>query len=138
MNLYEDESVNLYQYVANRIRELRTHYGGEGLSQEALGKALSVATNTVSRWETGTYKPDLGDLDKLARFFGVSILNFLPPEQSQVREPLNALLRAAKELPDEDILELQRYAEFRSARHVIESQANAPRSRPGRRRKESP
>ena len=64
--------MELTRYVAERIRELRTNYGGEGISQEALAKEIKIAANTVSRWETGAYRPSIEDLDLLSRFFGVS------------------------------------------------------------------
>ena len=112
-----EETLNLFAYVGQRIKELRKNYGkGEELSQEALASALKISTNTVSRWETATYRPSLEDLEKLARFFNVSILEFFPPEDTQKQEPLTALLRAAKQLKPEDVEELRRYAEFRRAR----------------------
>jgi transcriptional regulator with XRE-family HTH domain len=111
----------LIEHVAKRIREFRTSYGGgTGISQEALGKALGVASNTISRWETATYRPTIEDLERLARFFGKSILDFFPAEEIRTErgERIDALLRTAKQLDDEDVEELRRYAEFRRARHV--------------------
>ena len=105
-----------------------------GLSQEGLAKELKVATNTISRWETGTYKPDLKDLDSVARFFKVSIIEFLPKEMVPSNDPVNALLRAAKQLEPSDLEELQRYAEYRKAKHLLK---DATRSRPGRKRKDA-
>ena len=125
--------MNLCEYVANRIRELRTRSGGKGISQGVLAKAIGMTTNTISRWETGTYKPKLEDLDKLSRFLGVSLLEFFPPEQHTMNEPLSALLRAAKGLPDDDVLELKKYAEYRRARYRMGSE----RARPGRKRKQT-
>jgi len=29
----------------------------------------------ISRWETGVYQPDVEELEKLARFFGVPIID---------------------------------------------------------------
>jgi transcriptional regulator with XRE-family HTH domain len=106
-------------FIARRIRELRSAYGGKGLSQEALAKELDVATNTVSRWETGTYKPAVDDLENLARFFGVSILEFFPKEDNPITEQVSALLRAAQQLDNSDLEELRRYAEFRKARYRL-------------------
>lgn len=106
------------EFVASRIRQLRTTYGGQGVSQEALAKNLKVATNTVSRWETGVYKPDLSDLDKLARFFNTSILTFFPQDEAPVRKETEALMRAAEALPKEDVEELRRFAEFRRAQQI--------------------
>jgi transcriptional regulator with XRE-family HTH domain len=124
--------MNLFDYIANEIRELRTNYGGQGISQEALANALGVATNTVSRWETSTYHPSLEDLDKLARFFGESILVFFPAEPDRADDKVAALLRAARQLPPEDIDELRRYAEFRRARSLYEG---GEKPRAGRKKK---
>lgn len=109
---------DVLQQVAARIKELRTTYGETGLSQEALAKELGVAPNTVSRWETGAYKPDLKDLDKIARFFKQSILTFFPNESEPLKKETEALMRAAQALPASDIEELTRFAEFRRAQKI--------------------
>lgn len=125
--------MSLPEYVAKQIRECRANYGGgRGISQEALSEKLGVAANTISRWETGTYQPDLDDLERLARFLGVSILEFFPKEEVTTDDRVASLLRATKELDDEDIEEVQRYAEYRRARHFLE-QGKKPK--PGRKRK---
>jgi transcriptional regulator with XRE-family HTH domain len=113
--------MTLMEYVGQRIRDFRTSYGGgTGISQDALAKALGVATNTISRWETATYRPTIEDLEKLARFFSKSILEFFPRENVRTErdEKIDALLRTAQQLKDADVEELRRYAEFRRARHV--------------------
>lgn len=128
-------ATNVVGYVGERIRQLRTEYDhGKGLSQDALAKEVKVTANTVSRWETATYKPDLEDLERLARFFGVSILHFFPNEEPARDEQMKALLRTAKDLPKGEIEELRRYVEFRKARFLYTS---GSRPRPGRRAKRS-
>lgn len=126
--------MNLFEHVGERIRDLRQGYAGEGLSQAALAKMLGVAPNTVSRWETGNYKPTLEDLDKLARTLSVSILEFFPKDAHAAAggQRLGALLRAAEKLPDEDVEELRRYAEFRRARVMY---AGGKKPKAGRKRK---
>ncbi len=125
--------MDLFEFVGGRIRDLRLSYAnGKGLSQEALAEALDVATNTISRWETATYHPSLEDMDKLARFFGESILTFFPPEQRSANDKMMALLRTAKQLEPTDLEELRRYAEFRLARHFYRKKG---RPRPGRKKK---
>jgi transcriptional regulator with XRE-family HTH domain len=109
--------MDLFEHVGRRIRDLRGSFGGKGISQEELAEAINVTGNTISRWETATYHPSIQDLDKLARFFGVSILEFFPTEQTP-ESRVRALLRAARELPDDDLKELERYAEFRLARNL--------------------
>jgi transcriptional regulator with XRE-family HTH domain len=107
-------------YVGTRIREFRGAYGNAGISQDALAKEMGVATNTISRWETGTYEPTLNDLEKLARFFGKSIVQFFPHVEVQDTrsQKVDALLRAAESLQQDDLEELRRYAEFRRARSL--------------------
>lgn len=107
--------MDVIEHVAQRIKQLRLSYGGTGLSQEALAQQLGVATNTISRWETTAYKPSINDLEKLARFFQTSILTFFPEETNPVKKQTEALLRAAESLPQEDIEELRKFAEFRQA-----------------------
>jgi transcriptional regulator with XRE-family HTH domain len=113
---------SIRSYVANRIKELRESYGSTRLSQEALAAKLGVATNTISRWETGTYEPTLEDLDRLGRELGVSILEFFPTvkREDEKSKSVDALLRAAKNLDRRDLDELRKYAEFRRARKIYQ------------------
>ncbi len=124
--------MELLDHVAAQIRDLRVSYNsGEGLSQESLANHLKVAPNTISRWETGTYRPSLKDLERLSRFFGVSIMSFLPPEMidEEEDENLRALLRTARQLHPADVEELRKYAEFRRARGIYQGK---DRPKPGR------
>lgn len=116
---------NLYEQIGQKIRELRISYPKGSLSQDALALKLNVAANTVSRWETGTYKPTPEDLDKLARFFEVSIATFFPGLHTDSAR-VTALTSATGGLSDKDFDEVVRYAEFRKARRAMEK---AKRSR---------
>jgi transcriptional regulator with XRE-family HTH domain len=60
---------DIYKQIGKHIRELRSTLRGQGISQEELAQAVETTANTVSRWETATYKPSISDLEKLARFF---------------------------------------------------------------------
>ena len=124
--------MDLMDHIAARIRELRVSYNhGEGLSQEALAMQLKVAANTISRWETGAYRPSVKDVERIARFFGVSMMSFLPDElvDQEEDESLKALLRTARQLHPADLEELRKYAEFRRARAIYEGKT---RPKPGR------
>jgi transcriptional regulator with XRE-family HTH domain len=124
--------MDLLDHVAARIKELRVSYNsGEGLSQESLAAHLRVAPNTISRWETGAYRPSLKDLERISRFFGVSIMSFLPQElvDEDENENLKALLRTARQLHPADLEELRKYAEFRRARGIYQGKT---RPKPGR------
>ena len=116
-------SESVRAYVGKRIRELRASYGETGISQEALAAELKVATNTISRWETGVYEPTLNDLERLSRLLGVSIIQFFPQveEKDNRSQKVDALLRAAQALHHDDLDELQRYAEYRRARSLQKS-----------------
>ena len=124
--------MDLLDHVAAKIRDLRVSYNsGEGLSQESLAAHLKVAPNTISRWETGTYRPSLKDLERISRFFGVSIMSFFPSEMvdEDEDENLKALLRTARQLHPADLEELRKYAEFRRARGIFQGKT---RPQPGR------
>ena len=124
--------MDLLDHVAARIKDLRVSYNsGEGLSQDALAAHLKVASNTISRWETGTYRPSLKDLEKISRFFGVSMMSFFPEDMvdDDEDENLRALLRTARQLHPSDVEELRKYAEFRRARGIYQGKT---RPTPGR------
>jgi transcriptional regulator with XRE-family HTH domain len=124
--------MDLLDHIAARLRDLRVSYNsGEGLSQESLATQLKVAPNTISRWETGTYRPSVKDLEKISRFFGVSIISFFPDEivDEAEDENLKALLRTARQLHPADLEELRKYAEFRRARGMYQGKT---RPQPGR------
>lgn len=115
---------SMREYVARRIRELRTKHG---LSQEQLADEVGVGTNTISRWETGTYEPTLDDLDRLSRALNVSILDFFPrPEEGKAKNrSVKALLRAANKLHEKDLDELRRWAEYRLVRQMYKPKKKA-------------
>jgi len=124
--------MDLLDHLAARIRDLRINYNsGEGLSQESLAIHLKVSPNTISRWETGTYRPSVKDVERLSRFFGVSIISFFPSElvDAEEDEDLKALLRTARQLHPADLEELRKYAEFRRARGIYQGKT---RPKPGR------
>ncbi|HEV2174450.1 MAG TPA: helix-turn-helix transcriptional regulator, partial [Nitrospira sp.] len=92
---------DIYEQVGKQIRELRTTLRGKGISQEELAQAVKTTANTISRWESATYKPSISDLERLAQFFGVAITIFFP--QAQPRSRTNALLSATADLDDADL-----------------------------------
>lgn len=106
--------MSLIQHVGLQIRELRqTCGGGGGISQEQLAAEIGTTANTISRWESAIYKPGLEDLERIARYFKVPLASFFPGETPVAQEPMQALLRAAQGLENDDLEELRRYAEFR-------------------------
>jgi transcriptional regulator with XRE-family HTH domain len=109
----------VYEHISGKIRDLRRAYGGQGISQEVLAEKLKTNANTVSRWETGTYKPSAEELAHLAKFFGVPVAVFFP-DASGPDEKTQAFLAALGDLDDEDRDELVTYAQFRKAKRILE------------------
>ena len=78
--------------LGENIREARK---AAGLSQEALGEALGVVSQTVSKWERDESSPDAALLPSLAEALGVSLdalFDRTPPERA-VADALFRLLR---------------------------------------------
>lgn len=115
---------SIYEKIGQQIRELRTK---ASLSQEAFAKELDIPPNTLSRWETGKYKPTAENLDQIARFFGVSITIFFP-DQKMNDNRIQALTSAIGGLNEDDFQEVVRYAEFRRARIVLKKNSGKKNS----------
>jgi transcriptional regulator with XRE-family HTH domain len=104
----------IYSYIGQKIRQLRVTFRGNGISQEELAAEMKTTANTISRWETATYKPSIQDLERLGLFFSVPIGAFFPEPQPAAQ--INALLSATGDLDEDDLEEVTRYAQFRKAR----------------------
>lgn len=122
---------NVYAYIGRKIQSYRSQHG---MTQEELATKIGVTPNTISRWETATYKPQVADIDNLSRVFKIQIWSFLPSEIQPPTEQLEALLSATGDLPEEDLEELQRYADFIRARNAIKESGKRTR----RKRKKEP
>ena len=86
--------------LGQRIQELRK---AMGLSQEALGEALGVSRQAVSKWEGDNGIPELDKLIAMSRLFGVTVGELLgveapaqPAEETPEREEerLEAVLKS--------------------------------------------
>jgi transcriptional regulator with XRE-family HTH domain len=106
---------SIYKVIGEKIRELRT--SRPDLSQEKLATEVGTTANTISRWETAAYKPSIGDLEKLSRFFKVPLTVFFPQVDPDVK--LQALLSATGDLEQEDVDEIIRYAQYRKVRRHL-------------------
>jgi transcriptional regulator with XRE-family HTH domain len=102
--------MSLYEQIARRLKAERED---RNLSQHELADKLGVAANTVSRWETGTYKPKLDDLDKIATVLNLDITQLIPQNRTNATSSINRLVEIASMLRPEDIEEVERFAEFR-------------------------
>lgn len=66
--------------IGSFLRELRKE---KGLTQEQLAETLGVSNRSVSRWENGVNLPDFDLVIEIARYFSVSIEEFLDGEKKQ-------------------------------------------------------
>lgn len=74
----------------------------KGISQDALGEALGISRQSVSKWEQGNSTPDIDNIGKLAEFYGVSIDSIVKGEaQDQVQSEEEKKAEAINELIDE-------------------------------------
>lgn len=92
--------------LGQRIQDLRKQ---KGLSQEALGEALGVSRQAVSKWEGDNGIPELDTLIAMSRLFGVTIGQLLGveeagPEEAPAREEASAEAHRVEEI-------LRRYTE---------------------------
>jgi transcriptional regulator with XRE-family HTH domain len=77
------------QKIGLKIRSLRMN---RGLSQRDLAKDLNIANSTVSNWENGRRLPSIGELKRIAVYFGVSLSIFElddPILQQEKERPLH-------------------------------------------------
>lgn len=91
-----------------RLKELREQ---KGLSQDAFSKDIGVSQSTVGNWESGTRHPKMDVLEKIARYFDVSIDYLLGRSDESVlpqSDPtwINVLGRVAAGIPIEAIEEV--------------------------------
>lgn len=57
-------------YLAENISYLRKK---KSLTQEQLSDILLVTRSTISKWESGTYEPEMNSLKRLSEAFNISI-----------------------------------------------------------------
>ena len=103
--------------LGQRIQELRKQ---NGLSQEALGEALGVSRQAVSKWEGDNGIPELDTLIAMSRLFGIPVGELLGVEEPSAQTPpedTEARLEAI----------LQRYTQQQTAQTKKEPRRREPR-----------
>lgn len=100
----------------NRLKELRTK---AGLLQKDVANLLDVAVSTYSYWEKGTYDIDLDNLNRLAKYYGVTIDYILCHDEmptlkipEEYKDLQVAFYDGIKDLKQEDIDELVKFMEY--------------------------
>ncbi len=81
---------------------LRAHRKLRNLTLEDVAAGVGVKFNTVSGWETGKRKLDIGDLEKLASFYGVHpAVLLLAPEDGPKFEAMRRASQLAERMGPE-------------------------------------
>ena len=62
------------------LKELRKE---KSLTQEQVAEKLGVSSRTISRWETGTYMPDISMLVDIAEMYDVDVREIIDGERKQ-------------------------------------------------------
>lgn len=78
----------------DRLKELRK---GKNLTQEEIGEICQVAKQTISNWENNITQPPFEIVNKLAKYFGVSVeylLNFNQDDLDKIERLKQALKEA--------------------------------------------
>lgn len=60
------------------LKELRKN---KGLTQEQIAERFNTSSRTISRWETGTYMPDISMLVEIAEFYDVDVREIIDGER---------------------------------------------------------
>ena len=101
--------------IGERITALRR---GRNLSQEALGEALGVSRQAISKWEADTSLPEVDKLVALSRMFGVTVGELLGVEEGRADAP--------QAEPDELTEQQIRMVEEIAARYIEAIPQSAP------------
>ena len=85
---------NIYKRIGRALSLLREK---KGWKQEYLGSLVSESVFTISRWENGSRKPKIEDLEKLATAFGIEISEFFIEDlETSSSKPIGILNRLSK------------------------------------------
>lgn len=96
---------------ASRLRALRKE---RGLTLQQLAKHFGMSHSTLSKYETGSRKPDMEMLKKLSDFFGVSVDYLIGESPVRDKEETVILNKSMNmpELPPEAYKELEDFIEY--------------------------
>ncbi len=101
--------------IGKKLKEAREYLG---LSQEEAANHLDIPRSAISLLESGQRKVDLIELKKLAALYQRPVSFFVGTEEyglPRISE-VEVLQRAAKDLSEQDIQEVLKFAEFLKAR----------------------
>ena len=87
--------------IGNFLKELRKE---NSLTQEQVAEKLGVSSRTISRWETGTYMPDISMLVVIAEMYDVDVREVIDGERN--KENMNSEIKeVAVKMADYSMME---------------------------------
>ncbi len=97
------------EFIGNHLRYLRRMHG---LTQEGIGRELSVAPQQIQKYEKGTNRLSAAKLYLLAEVFKMPIESFYPGQQEpEGQKPfshqLSRILRIINSIPEEHHIEIE-------------------------------
>lgn len=96
-----------YQHVGSRIRQLRLSAKGQPINQAQLARELGVKQNTISRWESGSFRPTMLDAQAIAQFFNVPVGSlYLDDEDRSLTGRVKTVLQELSERDNFEMLML--------------------------------
>ena len=101
----------LYEHVAERLKTLRSQYNnGEGISQKALAQLLGISQQSYASYESAQNRITLEMLNKIARFYKLSVSYFLNAPQSSAAAEL--MEYDAKSFTEDELKEILTFVRF--------------------------
>lgn len=103
----------------NTLKKFRKE---RGFTQQEVADYLNVGRSSYTKYESAVHIPDIYVLDKLATLFNVTIDELVGrcvPEQKEDnsgKQALFQLVEKLRQLPPEDIKEIESYVEFKHAK----------------------
>lgn len=88
--------MELNENLKNNLIKLRKD---RTVTQEVLAAALDISVQAVSKWETGTSMPDIMQLPRIAKFYGVTI-DYLFYNEGNEKNIVN------EELPNDNVIRI--------------------------------
>lgn len=96
---------------AEKLKELRKEHN---ITQVKFAEIFNISSGTIAMWETGKRTPDIGTIQRIAKYFGVSVdwltgnsdyknlMDFSNSTVEEEPEELVILNRAAKKMTPEN------------------------------------
>lgn len=82
-----------------QIKALRE---SRNMKQEDVAKAINIAKSTYIKYEKGTQSPQLETIERLARFYGVTLSQIIEEKEPEINEQLLSKLELIDQLNEEE------------------------------------